>query len=832
MNKQIKIVSGLVLIMFFAGADIYSKSWPRFMRDKTRSGYTREQAAPPLTLKWSYDTFNQIGGSPVVKDGIIYIGDHGFKIYAISLDDSNNDNKGDVIWQKELDGWIDSTPCVENGQVYVFSMNGDAASYNAETGALNWSKVITGQNQSSPLVVDGYIYIGRSAPNTDIVALNSSNGDIAYTYVTGGPVLSSPLYYDNSLFVCSNDGSVYRLDKTLNKTWKYSTLTGLFRLSTPSTGDERLYMAPGSDIRKVYSIDTDDPHNVGWQSADLNTGGSGVFASSVASDEDNAYVVMISTYQVLYSLDKTNGSVNWSVEIATGSAGDSYISSPAVTHDTIYVGSEDGYLVCLSTYGVVQSSYPVNNADYSVISSPAVSNGYVFVASKTRKLYAYKASRITSISSPDEDDILTSTLVTVTGSAVDTNNPADFNSYTLDFGTGTNPPNWHLIASGTEQVDDSTLGTWNTSSLLDGTYTLRLGVDNSSLPGEARNIVVIDNPPAPPTSVSAQARALGNIKLDWTKSEDDGAGNNDVLGYKIFRRIEGDVFDYSVTFTTVAPGIQTYTDEDIILGEKYCYVMRSYDTRNDSENTVVVSTTAYKETFNISSDDGGTVQLDDGTGVYFPPGALKKDSEIAVSIVPPARIPSEGVSAGNKWQPTDKVWEFEIEPALDFNKNATLKLAYSDTDISGLDEDGLRVYWYDTEKKVWRIIDTSVPFANQKQVHAYVPHFTTYRIAQYLPPEYLIAKDSTYVYPNPARSGDVTFKFIITRAAGVKLKIFNVAGELVEEFSENYAAEDAGKTQEIEWNIDGIASGVYVWYIKARNSGREDQVIKKLAIIK
>jgi len=60
--------------------------------------------------------------------------------------------------------------------------------------------------------------------------------------------------------------------------------------------------------------------------------------------------------------------------------------------------------------------------------------------------------------------------VTVTGTASDTN----MQSWTLDFGAGASPSSWTVIGSGTTNITAGTLGTWQTLSLANGLYTLRL----------------------------------------------------------------------------------------------------------------------------------------------------------------------------------------------------------------------------------------------------------------------------------------------------------------------------------------------------------------------
>jgi len=63
-------------------------------------------------------------------------------------------------------------------------------------------------------------------------------------------------------------------------------------------------------------------------------------------------------------------------------------------------------------------------------------------------------------------------VVTVSGRAAS----GDFESYRLEYGAGSSPPSWVLIQESTSAVSDAVLGSWNTSGLAAGTYTLRLVV--------------------------------------------------------------------------------------------------------------------------------------------------------------------------------------------------------------------------------------------------------------------------------------------------------------------------------------------------------------------
>jgi hypothetical protein len=106
-----------------------------------------------------------------------------------------------------------------------------------------------------------------------------------------------------------------------------------------------------------------------------------------------------------------------------------------------------------------------------------------------------------AITSPSPDDVLRGT-VTVTGRADDPN----FQSAQLDFGYASNPADtWFPLQTFLQPVQDSTLFTWDTLSITDGDYILRLrltrtdgSVQDVTVPVSVQN----DTPLATPTPIA------------------------------------------------------------------------------------------------------------------------------------------------------------------------------------------------------------------------------------------------------------------------------------------------------------------------------------------
>ncbi len=88
---------------------------------------------------------------------------------------------------------------------------------------------------------------------------------------------------------------------------------------------------------------------------------------------------------------------------------------------------------------------------------------------------------------------------------------------------------------------------------------------------------------------------------------------------------------------------------------------------------------------------------------------------------------------------------------------------------------------------------------------------------------------NAYVYPNPARGNSAKIRFSLNSQANVNVKVFNLAGDLVQEFGQ---AGFAGTENEILWKLDFLAFGVYILRLEAASSNDTQYQILKAAVIR
>ncbi|HYC19963.1 MAG TPA: PQQ-binding-like beta-propeller repeat protein [Candidatus Bathyarchaeia archaeon] len=74
-------------------------------------------------------------------------------------------SNGQLKWNYTTGGYVDSSPAVANGVVYMGSLDNNTYALNAYTGAKLWNYTTGGHVWSSPAVVNGVVYVGSNDGN-------------------------------------------------------------------------------------------------------------------------------------------------------------------------------------------------------------------------------------------------------------------------------------------------------------------------------------------------------------------------------------------------------------------------------------------------------------------------------------------------------------------------------------------------------------------------------------------------------------------------------------------------------------------------------------------
>ncbi len=249
------------------------EDWHMFMHDLQLSGKSSEQKLKPsFNIVWQFKTGGPLTASPVIANGILYIGSADGKLYALNAKEwgikwvfdagssirfsavvwgnrvycNTRDNKiyaldaktGDMLWEYETKGWMDSPPVVFDGIVYAGAYPTRIYMLDAFTGKIKSERqrkvTINGVEygcanaefrpvipnydaelwRSFTLASESYPvmannYVYIGSRDGKIHAINMTSKTTEWTHQVAGPVDAAPAISDGFLYISSQDGSVY-----------------------------------------------------------------------------------------------------------------------------------------------------------------------------------------------------------------------------------------------------------------------------------------------------------------------------------------------------------------------------------------------------------------------------------------------------------------------------------------------------------------------------------------------------------------------------------------------------------------------------------------------
>jgi M6 family metalloprotease-like protein len=95
--------------------------------------------------------------------------------------------------------------------------------------------------------------------------------------------------------------------------------------------------------------------------------------------------------------------------------------------------------------------------------------------------------------------------------------------------------------------------------------------------------------------------------------------------------------------------------------------------------------------------------------------------------------------------------------------------------------------------------------------------------------DHILPEKKVYNWPNPNTENFTFIRYFLNGQADVHIKIFDLAGDLVDQFrGPNHAFTD----NEVKWDLSAVQSGVYLARVEARSSGKSEARIIKIAVIK
>jgi outer membrane protein assembly factor BamB len=365
-------------------------------------------AVPAPEPLWTFQTEGAIWGTPAVSDDTVYFGSDDGNLYAVET------QSGSIKWKFTSQGIVRSRPAIAGELVYFASDDGYLYAVNAQSGTQAWHTDIgnsmprdqreklgtstdpTGYDylQSSPVVVDGQVYIGSLDGN--VYALAADTGTINWTFKTGNKVRATPTVDNGSVYIGSWDRSTYALDALTGQLlWKTPPIGGQVQ-STALVANGLVYTA--SRKASVVALDAQTGEKK-WE----YSYGNNMWVESSPQLKDGIIYIGSSGSRVVWGLDSRTG------KAVTGFFSKAFHwSTPAIVDDTLYIGgtSFKGEVNKGGLFGLKLVDRKISDPNHEywffpvpeqetaegnwsgVASSPIVQNGVIYFGGLDGKLYA------------------------------------------------------------------------------------------------------------------------------------------------------------------------------------------------------------------------------------------------------------------------------------------------------------------------------------------------------------------------------------------------------------------------------------------------------------
>ena len=338
-----------------------AEDWHMFMHNLSFSGISPDKSlTPPLELLWKFKTGGPVYASPVIANGILYIGSTDGKLYALDA------KQWGIKWVFDAGDAIRYSAAVLGDRVYFSARNNKVYALDAKTGEKLWEFKSKNWMDAPPIVADNRVYIG--AFPSKIYLLNARTGTlesrrertiqirgIKYGCANGvfRPVFpehnaklwrgrtagseSYPVMANGTAYIGGRDGQLHAFD-TASKTQSWVYQLGGFVEAAPAISDGILYAASGdgsvyafineSEISNLDSEQhTEDTRQMGVVVHDtapvyIRKGG----VTNPASDEmsvllnlnDGVHLPIVQTSDGWYEVELLNGVRGWMDKFAFG----------------------------------------------------------------------------------------------------------------------------------------------------------------------------------------------------------------------------------------------------------------------------------------------------------------------------------------------------------------------------------------------------------------------------------------------------------------------------------------------------------------------------------
>ncbi len=343
------------------------------------------------SIKWTFATGGKVISSPVLLNGIIYVGSLDGNFYAL------NSETGTEIWRFESGNQIRTIPVMYNNEIICFESGNtlfaiDFKGNQLWTTQLYDGTVINEHDQwdcfrSSPTLNDTVVYIGSELGK--VLGINIKTGEIVFSVQTpqaNATIETTPLIYKNKIFVGDWLGVFSVFDLTTGDlTWQYDTKEDNTYdwvnaiVSKPLIYNNTIYFGGRNCNLYAFNPDTGEKKWMYHSPEDK-----WLFGGPVVND--NVLYVGSSYQEKLYAFNPDQPELLWQTFVGGLNYGD-----PSVTNDYVVIGTGGTNSTGLGTLSVLDKTTHKLVAKLKLngwVETPLVDNGIVYFGCGDNNVYA------------------------------------------------------------------------------------------------------------------------------------------------------------------------------------------------------------------------------------------------------------------------------------------------------------------------------------------------------------------------------------------------------------------------------------------------------------
>lgn len=334
-------------------------------------------------LKWKLATRAPIRSTPYVYGGQVFLA--GGNGVLTSVDKIT----GAVLWRIVYDqtalfmgersydfaDYYHSSPIVENGIVYLGTGNGVMGAYLAKTGALLWRYQTTDIIHCRPVIAAGKIILGSF--DGYVHALDKTSGQliwkfktVGHQYFPKGEVQGMLATDGHRVFVGARDYNLYAIDVASGTaSWNMKFSNGWAMSAT--VADTVVYIGT-SDDRVMVAADARSGREYWRTNVNFN-----IFGGAISGPRS---IVFGTIWGKAYALDRRTGAVQWTFE--TQAYRENHLR---------YFNEDDHFRADIGS--ILRSPFAWIHAEHQmggIFSTPAISGDFIVFTTTEGKVYALK----------------------------------------------------------------------------------------------------------------------------------------------------------------------------------------------------------------------------------------------------------------------------------------------------------------------------------------------------------------------------------------------------------------------------------------------------------